>query len=173
MTMSKLPAGLLMTMIAFASNPALAADTNCGGAACEESICSSASVIECSDWNNGSYDGGAVSANAYTSGESKGGVVAGKGMNGTKGWEHKINVADADTVWFDKAVVTTNAPLYERMYVKFSPGYQFMMICGLQKMFYFNKTNRIMVGVTKASDMGGSYASQPNTVGLLGFDYSI
>jgi len=32
-------------------------------------------------------------------------------------------------------------------------------------------THRIMLGVTAASDMGGSYSTLPDSVGVFGFDY--
>jgi hypothetical protein len=171
MTVSKRLPGLVLTVLSLLGHPALAADTSCGGQSCEESVCSSSDVLLCSDWNNGSYDGWSFSANRYSNGGDAGDVVASKGMNGTRAVEFKIKPAYDQTIWFGTGIPATSGPLHERMMVKFSPGYQFMMVCGLQKQFYFERSNRIMVGVTKASDMGGSYAGQPNTVGVFGFDY--
>jgi hypothetical protein len=167
MTVSKRLPGLVLTVLSLLGHPALAADTSCGGQSCEESVCSASDTVLCSDWNDGGTDGWAVSANS----PQRGSIQAGKGYNGTRGWESRIDVGYDQTVWFDRSISCGSGPCHSRMMVRFSPAYQFMMVCGLQKQFYFNKPDRIMVGVTKAKDMGGTYAGQPNTVGVFGFDY--
>jgi len=168
MKLSTWLSGLVFAALPLVGGSIQAADTRCGNGTCSESICSSTAVIECSDWNDRNNDGWAVSGNSPLLGS----ILAGKGYNGSAGWESKINIGSDATVWFDKGISSTSGPLHERHMVMFSPGYQFMMVCGLQKQFYFNRSGgRVMVGVTKASDMGGAYAGQPNTVGIFGFDY--
>src|SRR5260221_6835894 len=54
---SKIAAVLVYSLIARA---AFAADTDCGGAPCKEAICSSPDVIQCSDFDNDSFDGWTV-----------------------------------------------------------------------------------------------------------------
>lgn len=169
--------GSSFTVLLFASSPAIAADVRCGSRTCEESICSSPSVIECSDWNDGSYDGWAVSGNRYSAGDEKGDVVANVGMGGSNGWEHKILAGEPGTIWFDKGLDLGTGPIHVRMYIKFSPGYEHEMNCGLQKMFYLNASrsdslaHRIMAGVTKASDLEGTYSGLDHSIGVFGFDY--
>src|SRR5262245_1668103 len=161
MTISTRLAGLASLMLVCASNPMKAADTTCGSRQCEEAICSSADVVKCSDWNDLGFDGWSPFPHLYRDGGAYGDVVAGKGLNGTAAWEHKIQPYFDETMFEDTGISVGTGPLYARFYAKFSPGYQFMMICGLQKQFYFMQSGggRIMVGVTKAMDMGGTYAS--------------
>lgn len=163
--------GLIAAAGAFYLSDVRAADTDCGGQACEETVvCSSSSVVKCSDWNNRSTDAWSVSP--YGGGSIKPGV----GYRGTAGWEDTISEGNHGTVYFDTPVSGVgHGPFHARFYIKFSPGYLFIPTCGLQKMFYLeaqaNTFWRIMLGIAPANWMGGSYQSLPQTVGIFGFDY--
>jgi hypothetical protein len=162
------------------STAAPATDTNCGGAACADPVCSRGDVITCSEWNNGSYDGWSVSALYST---VQGDLAANVGLDGTRGWELRTVPGYEDGRHFSRSIPSTNVA-HVRFYIRFSSNWHHTMDCGLHKLFYFwsqNETHRQMLGIRRASfydsRLGGyaggpGAAGLPDTVGVFGFDYN-
>jgi hypothetical protein len=159
---------------------ARAADTSCGGVACEESVCARTDVFSCSDWNNGNYDGWSISA-LYS--PVQGDLAPNVGVAGSRGWQLLTVPGKEDGRHFTRSIPSTNA-VSARFYIKFSANWHHTMDCGLHKLFYFwsqNHTHREMLGVRRASfynsRLGGyaggpGAAGLPDTVGVFAFDYN-
>ena len=166
---------LSVLLVGLAATTATGSDTLCGTQPCEETICSSPDVLECSDWNDGDFDGWTY---AIRDGVIRfnGRFEDGAGLNGTKGWVHPVTQGEHNTAYGGRVISGAGfGPLYARLYIKFSPGYRFLRWCGQQKMFYLRHDGgtfwRIMLGAAAAKRMGGIYGSDPDTVGVFAFDY--
>lgn len=144
-----------------------AADNQCGSRTCEEAICATAPVLVCSDWNDGGFDGWAISSGGKDG--TAGAILEGVGYKGTTGWRHIVKPRKASSVFYGKTFGTYNGPLYSRYMTKFSKGFQFWQRCGLNKMYYHKRDmNRLMLGMDswdKIEEGGGTLA------GVVGFDY--
>ena len=112
--------GLSLLLLAF---PGFSGDLQCGEGTCEESLCASPDVLECSDWNDGSFDGWSAAGGRYEQGGELGGLLPNAGLNGSAGWEHKIRIGNPRTMTISKNLDLGFGPIHFRTYLKFFPGY--------------------------------------------------
>ena len=139
----------------------------------DREICSEPEIIECSNWDDGQFDGWVLSPGG------EGNIFSGAGLRGSSGWLITINRGSHGTLFFDKKLERgqiAHGPLHVRFYVKFSRDYLHIPACGLQKMMYLESTNtpqywRVMLGIQPARFLGEGFAALPETVGVFGFDY--
>ena len=171
---------LLSLSLSLSSAVLFATDIICGDSSCEETqICARNDVFICSDWNDGKYDGWAISTNKDSSGGNRGDIYDGVGLNGSKGWAQKIKPGYAETIFMDNQQNGINGykgPLYSRFYVRFSENFQHRMGCGLQKQYYQMWLNddstktRVMLGTDRVNIIS-KFSNLSSSVGVFAFDW--